>query len=58
MKRKRNTTGITGTRIWHDESMEIWKTDTEHVLYSKGESVFSAKTFEEVYGQSRKIRGE
>ncbi len=58
MKRKKNTTGIVMQLVWSSEGLAIYK-DTridEHVLYSKGESIFNAKTFDEVYSMSMKVR--
>ena len=59
MKRKKNSTGIIKEIVWKSESYTIYK-DTrldEHVLYKSGESIFNAKTFDEVYSMSMKVRG-
>ena len=59
MKRQRKSTGIVMDLIWSSDSHAIYK-DTridEHVLYVSGESIFNAKTFDEVYGFSMKHRG-
>jgi len=45
--------------VWSSENYTIYK-DTridEHVLYKSGESVFSAVSFDEVYGFSLRHRG-
>ena len=58
MKRKKNSTGIVMELVWSSDNMAIYKDSRvdEHVLYKSGESIFNAKTFDEVYGQSMKIR--
>ena len=59
MKRKKKATGIVKEIVWKSEGLTIYK-DTklnEHYLYHSGESVFNAKTFDEVYGFSIKYRG-
>ncbi len=59
MRRKKKTTGIVMDLIWSSDSHAIYndKRNDEHVLYVSGESIFNAKTFDEVYGFSMKYRG-
>ena len=58
MKRKKKSTGIVMQLVWSSSSFAIYndKRNDEHVLYKNGESIFNAKTFDEVYGQSLKMR--